>query len=324
MNKRRIGRSDLQVAPLAFGGNVFGWTADETMSFKLLDEFVGQGFDLVDTADVYSAWAPGNHGGESETIIGRWLKRSGNRDKIVLATKCGMAMAPTLGKKSLAKKYIFSAVDDSLKRLQVDHIDLYQAHTDDADTPLEETLDAFTQLIKQGKVRVIGASNYKGKRLLEALHVSERNKLARYECLQPEYNLYDRPDYEQDLEQVCSKNEIGVITYFSLARGFLSGKYRSPEDLGKSPRGEGVKKYLNDRGTRILAALDKVAREYKSTPARVSLAWLIARPSVTAPIASATSTEQLGDLIEAAKLTLDKATIEFLNEASEYQASSVR
>jgi aryl-alcohol dehydrogenase-like predicted oxidoreductase len=324
MNKRRLGRSELHVAPLAFGGNVFGWTADETASFKLLDAFVDQGFDLVDTADVYSAWAPGNQGGESETILGKWLKRSGARDRIVLATKCGMNMGPTLGKKSLSKKYIFRAVDDSLKRLQVDHIDLYQAHIDDPDTPLEETLDAYTQLIKQGKVRFIGASNYKAERLSESLRISEQNKLARFECLQPEYNLYDRQDYEQSLEPVCSKNELGVITYFSLARGFLSGKYRSVEDLGKSPRGEGVKKYLNDRGTRILSALDKVSKELKSTPTRVALAWIIARPSVTAPIASATTVDQLRDLIESTKLALDKSHIEILNQASEYIETKAR
>jgi aryl-alcohol dehydrogenase-like predicted oxidoreductase len=320
MKKNRIGQSELEVAPLAFGGNVFGWTADEKMSFRLLDEFVDAGFDLIDTADIYSRWHPGNEGGESEIIIGRWLKSTGKRDAVVIATKVGMEMGPD--KKGLSRKYINQAVDDSLKRLRVDHIDLYQAHEDDKSTRLEETLDAFNQLVKAGKVRVLGASNYSAERLAEALSVSEENGLARYECLQPEYNLYDRADYEQALEPLCLKNKIGVISYFSLARGFLSGKYRSEADLGQSARGHGVKKYLNDRGYRILRALDEVAKKYATTPARVAIAWLIARPSITAPIASATKSEQLTDLIASTKLELEKSAIQLLDQASEYNLAS--
>ncbi|MBI4534181.1 MAG: aldo/keto reductase [Candidatus Melainabacteria bacterium] len=321
MIKRRLGRSDLQVAPLAFGGNIFGWTASEEVSFKLLDGFVDAGLNLIDTADVYSVWAPGHTGGESETIIGRWLKRSGKRDAVLIATKVGMNMSADLGPKSLSRKYIIDSVDGSLKRLQIDCIDLYQAHIDDPGMALDETLEAFTQLIRQGKVRAIGASNYKAERLSEALRVSEQRGLARFESLQPEYNLYDRVDFEQQLEPLCLKNELGVITYFSLARGFLSGKYRSVADLGKSQRGEGIKKYLNERGFRIVSALEEVAREHEATPAQVALAWLIARPSVTAPIASATNIEQLSDLVAAARLQLDAEAVRLLDEASEYAAA---
>jgi aryl-alcohol dehydrogenase-like predicted oxidoreductase len=314
MKKRQLGRSGLQVSPLCFGGNVFGWTADEATSFNLLDGFTDAGLNFIDTADVYSRWVPGHTGGESETIIGKWLKESGKRDKVIIATKLGMEMAAD--KKGLSRAYMMRAVEDSLRRLQTDYIDLYQSHTDDASIRLEETMRAFAELIEQGKVRAIGASNYKADRLAESLAVSRRLGIPRYESLQPFYNLYDRDRYEAELEPLCLKEEIGVISYFSLAKGFLSGKYRSEADLSKSPRGQGVKAYLDERGFRILAALDELAEQYNATPAQVSLAWLIARPSITAPIASATTLEQLDDLIAATKLELDEAAIEKLNEAS--------
>lgn len=316
MQKRKLGKSGLTVAPLAFGCNVFGWTADESTAFKLLDAFVDAGLNLLDTADVYPVWHPGNVGGESEAIIGNWLKKSDKRDKVVVATKVGMKMAPSLGTESLSREYIFSSVESSLKRLQIETIDLYQAHTDCPVTPLEETLEAFTDLIKQGKVRSIGASNYTGDRLKAALAVSSANGLARYETMQPEYNLYERENYENNLEPICVAEGLGVLSYFSLARGFLSGKYRSEADLNQSPRGAGVKKYLNERGFRIVDALHKVAGELQSTPARVAIAWLIARPSITAPIASATTLAQLEDLVEAAKLTLDSSAMAILDQAS--------
>jgi aryl-alcohol dehydrogenase-like predicted oxidoreductase len=316
MNKRKLGKSGIEVAPLAFGGNVFGWTVDEAMSFKLLDAFVAAGFNLIDTADVYSRWAPGNKGGESETIIGKWLKQSGKRQKVVIATKVGMEMAPD--KKGLKKQYIFESVEDSLRRLQTDYIDLYQSHKDDPETPLEETLEAYAELIKQGKVRAIGASNFSAERLGEALEVSNRHGYPRYESLQPLYNLYDREEYETKLEPIVQKNSLGVIPYYALASGFLTGKYRSEADLSKSARGQGIKKYLNERGFGILRALDEVSERYNSTPARVAIAWLLARPSITAPIASATNLEQLNDLIDATKLNLDSDAIEVLNRASAY------
>ncbi len=314
MTKRKLGNSGLEVSPLAFGGNVFGWTADESTSFKLLDAFVAAGLNLIDTADVYSRWSPGNRGGESETIIGKWLRKSGNRDRVVIATKVGMEMGP--GEKGLAPTYIRRAVERSLERLQVDTIDLYQSHEDDTNTPLEETLGAFSELARQGRVRAIGASNYSAARLGEALRVSLANDLPRYECLQPNYNLYDRAGFEAELEPLCRREGLGVISYYSLAAGFLTGKYRSDADLAKSARGAKVKNYLNERGFRILAALDGVAARYRSTPARVALAWLIARPGVTAPIASATSVEQLNDLVEATRLSLDAEAVEALNRAS--------
>ena len=314
MEKRQLGKSELQFAPLAFGGNVFGWTADEPTSFRLLDAFVAAGFNFIDTADLYSRWKPGNQGGESETIIGKWLRQRGNRDRVIIATKVGMDMGD--GKKGLSAAYIRRAAEDSLARLQTDYIDLYQSHTDDTETPLEETLGAFAQLVAQGKVRAIGASNYSGKRLAEAIDVSRQHGYPRYESLQPNYNLYDRAEYETDMEPVCLEHSVGVISYYSLASGFLTGKYRSEADLAKSPRGKGVQAYLNERGFRILQALDEVAAAHHSTPAQVALAWLIARPSITAPIASATSLEQLDDLIAAAHLELDQAPIEKLDQAS--------
>lgn len=314
MEKRTIGSSSLSVAPLAFGGNVFGWTADESTSFQLLDAFVAAGFNLIDTADVYSRWVPGHQGGESETIIGKWLKQSGKRDQVVIATKLGAEMASD--KKGLSKGYIQREVDESLRRLQTDYIDLYQSHYDDLDTPIEETLEAFGQLVTAGKVRFIGASNFTPDRLTQSLELSAKNGYPAYQSLQPEYNLYDRQKYEHDYEPVVNKYGLGVINYFSLASGFLTGKYRSEADFGKSQRGQGMKKYLNDRGFRILNALDEIAEQYKATPAQVSLAWLMAHPGITAPIASATSVDQLHDIAKAADLKLNKAAIEKLTTAS--------
>jgi aryl-alcohol dehydrogenase-like predicted oxidoreductase len=320
MQNRKLGNTGFKVAPLALGGNVFGWTADEATSFKLLDAFVDKGFSLIDTADVYSRWVPGHKGGESETIIGNWLKKSGKRGDVVIATKVGTAMGEE--KRGLSAAYIQRAVEDSLRRLQTDYIDLYQAHKDDPNTPLAETMGAFTELLRQGKVRAIGASNYSGQRLAEALEVGKREELASYQTLQPEYNLYDRFAYESDLEPVCQKHALGVICYYSLASGFLTGKYRAEGDLSKSPRGQTVKKYLDARGFRILDALDHVAKQHNSTPTQVALAWLIARPSITAPIASATNLKQLDDLVQAANLELDRASIDLLNEASEQNPRS--
>jgi len=316
MEKREIGKSGIKVYPFALGSNVFGWTIDEPISFNILDAYVDAGLDLIDTADVYSRWKPGNRGGESETIIGNWIKKYGKRDKVIIATKVGKPMSED--KRGLSKAYITKAVEASLKRLQTDYIDLYQSHDDDKNTSLLETLETYTDLIKQGKVRAIGASNYSGDRLKEALHVSKDNGLAAYECLQPEYNLYQREHYETELEPVCRENNIGVINYYSLASGFLTGKYRSEADLSKSPRGQGVKKYLDDRGYKILAAIDKVAVEYKTTPASVALAWLIARPGITAPIASATTVKQLHEIIASVNLNLKSDATSLLTKASSY------
>jgi len=315
MQQRALGRSGLMVAPWAFGGNVFGWTADAKTSFDLLDAFVGAGFNLVDTADVYSRWASGHSGGESETLIGQWLKRdAGNRRRIVLATKVGKEMGP--GQKGLAPAYIRRAVEASLRRLGTDHIDLYQSHDDDADTPMEDTLAAYGELIAQGKVRAIGASNFSAERLALALETSRRHGLPRYECLQPLYNLYDRAPYEAELQPLCRREGLGVINFFALAKGFLTGKYRSEADLGKSPRGGGVKAYLDERGLRILAALDEVSAQWQATPAQVALAWQMARPGITAPIASATSLAQFDELAGAARLQLDAAALARLDAAS--------
>jgi aryl-alcohol dehydrogenase-like predicted oxidoreductase len=316
MEKRKLGKSGLEIAPLIFGGNVFGWTVDEARSFELLDAFVAAGFNGIDTADAYSRWVPGNQGGESETIIGKWLKARGGRERMIIATKVGMEMGPAY--KGLSRGYIMQAVEASLKRLQTGYIDLYQSHIDDATVPLEETLEAHYRLIEQGKVRAIGASNYSGARLREALRICDSRHWPRYESLQPNYNLYDRADFERDAEAVCLEKDIGVITYFSLASGFLTGKYRSKEDFKKSPRGDRMADRLNERGLRILAALDQVSARFNATPAQVALAWLIARPSVTAPIASATSVAQLSDLIKGAQLKLDKEAIANLNAASRY------
>ncbi len=314
MQKRSLGDSGLEIAPLALGGVVFGRNVDERESFRILDAFTAAGFNLIDTANVYSIWVPGHSGGESETVIGNWLKVGGKRDKVLIATKVGFPMAPD--RKGLSRAQILREVDDSLKRLQTDRIDLYQAHIDDPDTPMEETLDAFAQLIRTGKVRAIGASNFSAERLAESLRISGKEGLPSYTSLQPWYNLYDRAKYEKDLEPLCRKEALGVIPYFSLASGFLTGKYRSEQDLGKSIRGTSVQGYLNERGYRILRALDEVAARLHTTPAAVSLAWLMARPGITAPIASATSLLQLGALIEASRITLDHDSLALLNQAS--------
>ena len=311
---RELGHSGLHVAPLALGGNVFGWNVDEKVSFALLDAFVEAGFNLVDTADMYSSWAPGNRGGESETIIGRWLQRSGKREQVVLATK----VAKWAERPGLSADNIAAAIDDSLRRLHTDVVDLYQAHEDDESVPLEETLGAFARLIEAGKVRAIGASNYSATRLREALQISADYHLPRYESLQPEYNLYDRAGYEAELEPLAREQELGVIGYYALARGFLSGKYRSAADAGKSRvrGGEVAAQYLNPRGLRILTALDDVAASHTATPAQIALAWLIARPGITAPIVSATRVEQLHDVLAAARLQLSAQDIAQLDAAS--------
>ncbi len=314
MEKRALGGSGFSVAPFAFGGNVFGWTADEPTSFRLLDAFVDAGFSLIDTADSYSRWVPGHQGGESESVIGRWIARRGRHDDVVIATKVGSDMG--LGKKYLGRNYIMQSAELSLRRLQIDAIDLYQSHWDDPDTPLDETLEAYTRLVEQGKVKAIGASNLDAARLTHALAVSARHGLPRYETLQTSYNLYDRATFEGPLAAVCARERLGVITYFSLAAGFLTGKYRSEADFAKSARGGGMKKYLNPRGHAILAALDQVAARYQVTPAQVALAWLIARPGVTAAIASATSLAQLSELIAATRLALDADAVAVLDRAS--------
>jgi aryl-alcohol dehydrogenase-like predicted oxidoreductase len=311
MEQRRLGKSDLHVSPLCLGGNVFGWTADEAVSFALLDGFVAAGFNFIDTADVYSKWAPGHHGGESETILGDWLKRRGKRDDVVIATKVGSEMGP--GKKGLSKAYIARAVEESLRRLGTDYIDLYQSHRDDPDTPIEETLEAYGALIKAGKVRAIGASNFTAERLAASLEASVQHGLPRYETLQPEYNLMVR-DFEQALAPLCRRHGLGVIPYFGLASGFLTGKYRSKADLKQSQRGEDVEAYLTARGFKVLDALDAIAERRDATPAQVALAWLMTK--VTAPIASATSLKQLGDLVASARLKLEPADIKMLETAS--------
>jgi aryl-alcohol dehydrogenase-like predicted oxidoreductase len=314
MEQRRLGPSSISIPPLVFGGNVLGWSADEATSFKLLDQCVEAGLNAIDTADVYSRWVPGHQGGESETIIGRWLKKRGKRDDVKILTKCGMEM-PGRGK-GLSPAWIKQAIDDSLKRLQTDYVDLYQAHADDPSTPLADTLGTYGELIRAGKVRAIGASNYTAPRLEEAMETSRKNNLPAYVSLQPHYNLVERPLYEDALEAVCQKHKLGVIPYYSLASGFLTGKYRSAADFGKSPRGRGAGKYLEGKGPKVLAALDQIAKDTKSTPAQVSLAWMMARPSITAPIASASKPEQMDDLVKATSLKLSAAQIAALNAAS--------
>jgi aryl-alcohol dehydrogenase-like predicted oxidoreductase len=312
MHRRKLGQSGLEIAPLAFGGNVFGWTADAATSHALLDAFVDHGFNLIDTADVYSSWAPGHQGGESETVIGDWLRKSGRRDDVLIATK----VAKWSRFPGLSPKNIQAAAEDSLRRLGIDHIDLYQAHEDDTSVPLADTLGAFSRLIEQGKVRAIGASNYSAARLAETLAVSKKQGLPRYECLQPEYNLIARAGYEAELEPLIRRENVGVIGYFALASGFLTGKYRSEADFGKSVRGDRMGRYLDARGLAILAALDAVAGAHRATPAQVALAWLMARPGLTAPIASATSIAQLDELMAAANLSLSAADIAALDTAS--------
>ena len=314
MKKRKLGNSGIEIYPLALGGNVFGWTVDETTAFGILDAFVGAGGNLIDTADSYSTWVAGHKGGESESIIGKWLKKSGNRGRVVIATKVGSEVGP--GRKGLSKGYILRAVEESLRRLQTDVIDLYQSHRDDPGTPVEETLEAYAHLVKQGKIRAIGASNFSAERLSQSLQTSKERGYPAYQSLQPKYNLYDRAEYEQSFEPLCRENGLGVITYYSLASGFLTGKYHSENDLTKSIRGQGVRLYLNKRGFRILEALDQVAGKYNTKPATISLAWLMARPGITAPIASATSIEQLSDLTAATRLEIDDSSLALLNKAS--------
>ena len=315
MKLRPLGRSGLHVSPLCLGGNVFGWTIDEATSFAILDAWLDAGMNFVDTADVYSIWAPGHAGGESETIVGKWLKRSGKRDRVVLATKVGKPMGE--GKSGLSKAYIRSAVEASLERLQTDVIDLYQSHDDDAATPLEETMGAFADLITEGKVRAIGASNYTAPRLLAALDTSARLGLPRYESLQPLFNLIDRAPYEDALESVCVEHGIGVINFYGLAAGFLTGKYRSEADVTKSARGANtVKKYLNPRGLAVLGALDAVSANIGATQGQIALAWQMARPGITAPIVSATSLTQLEEIVGAARLKLDTPSTELLDRVS--------
>lgn len=317
MQYRPLGRSGLATAPLVLGGNVFGWTADEAASHAVLDAFVDGGFNLIDTADIYSHWAPGHQGGESEAVIGRWLRASGKRHRVLVATKVGKPMGDEAsGRRGLGRRWIRQAVEDSLRRLQTDHVDLYQSHEDDPATPLEETMSAFAELIREGKVRAIGASNYSAPRLAEALAVSARLGLPRYETLQPLFNLADRAPFEAELQPLCVREGLGVVNFFGLARGFLSGKYRSEADLGKSPRGGGVKAYLNERGQRILAALDTVAAQRRATPAQVALAWQLAQPGITAPIVSATSVAQWQELAGAATLRLDATQLRLLDDAS--------
>lgn len=320
MQKRRLGANGPEVPVVCLGGNVYGWTLPEKEAFRQFDQALDHGLNFIDTADVYSRWAPGHQGGESETIIGNWFSKSSKRKQIILATKVGMDMGE--GRKGLKPAYICQAVEASLRRLQTDYIDLYQAHQDDQETPLEETLKTFDDLVKAGKIRYIGASNYSGKRLAEALETSRRNSLASYISLQPHYNLVEREQFETDLLPVVQKYQLGVIPYFSLAAGFLSGKYHGKQDAEKAARGAMVRKYLNDWGFGVIAALEQIAQAKASTPARVALAWLMDQPGITAPIASATSDQQLNDLAEAAKLKLDRESIQKLNEASSKQATA--
>ncbi|QIL71493.1 aldo/keto reductase [Diaphorobacter sp. HDW4B] len=313
---RALGRSSLQVSPLCFGGNVFGWTVDEATSFSLLDAWLDSGMNFVDTADVYSRWVPGHAGGESEVIIGQWLKKSpAKRKQLVLATKVGKDMGD--GKVGLHPKYIKQAVDASLKRLNTDYIDLYQSHDDDPNIPFEDVLGTFGDLIAAGKVRAIGASNYTAERLAAALDVSEKHRLARYESLQPLYNLYDRAVFEKELQTLCAERGVGVINFYALAAGFLTGKYRTAADVNKSARGpKTVGLYLNDRGLRIVNALDAVATRLNAKPSEVAIAWLLTRSAIAAPIASASNPEQLQSLIRAASLTLDDEALKVLEVAS--------
>jgi len=314
MQLRPLGKTGLSIAPLVFGGNVFGWTADEKTSFDLLDAFTGAGFNAIDTADAYSRWVPGNEGGESEMIIGKWLKRSGiARDKVVIITKVGSDMGQ--GRRDLRKAWIVEEVENSLRRLQTDHIDLYLSHWPDPETPYEETLEAHAGLLKAGKVRAFGASNLDAGQLQASFEAADRAGLPRYGALQPEYNLYDRAGFEGPLADLCRREDIGVITYYSLASGFLSGKYRSKADTQGKARGGGVARYLDDKGLRILAALDSVSAETGAAPAEIALAWLMAKPAVTAPIASATSLAQLASLTKAAALTLSADQMAALDRA---------
>ncbi|MDG2175538.1 MAG: aldo/keto reductase [Gammaproteobacteria bacterium] len=318
MQKKTLGDSSLEVAPLAFGGNVFGWTADEPTSFELLNAFVDAGFNLIDTANMYSSWAPGNVGGESEAVIGNWLKQGQvSREDVVIVTKVGINMEHPWDHSlaSLSRESIMTEVENSLRRLQTDYIDLYLSHIDDPKTPMEETLAAYDELVKSGKVRFIGASNFTKDRLEEALRISKENNLATYVALQPHYNLYHREDYEGGLQDFCVANNIGVFTYFSLASGFLAGKYRNEADLEGSSRGDFVKGMLNKRGFNILSVLDEVAAQLAVHPVQVALAWLMAQPGLVAPIASATNLDQLQEIMGSANLELSDSQLEQLNES---------
>jgi len=321
MEKRELGRSGILVAPFALGGNVFGWTVGESAGFEILDAFTLSGFNLIDTADVYSTWVSGNSGGESETMIGEWMKKRKNRKNIVIATKVGKPMGPE--KKGLSEKYIRQALESSLKRLQTDYIDLYQSHDDDPSVPMEETLGTYNDLIGEGKILAIGASNFTAVRLAKALEISKANGYARYETLQPPYNLYDR-SIENDIQPLCVQEEIGVIPYFSLASGFLTGKYRNESDLIKSVRGKGILKYLDAKGLKILSALDEVSAKYNSSPATMALAWLMTRPAIVAPIASATTVEQLKDLLKAVEINLDAESIDLLAGGAKLESQGLK
>lgn len=314
MEKRELGNSGLQVSPLCFGGNVFGWTVDEKQSFTLLDAFIDAGFNFIDTADTYSWWVPGNTGGESETIIGKWMAERKNRDQIILSTKTGSQNneRPV----NVSKEFIISSIEGSLRRLKTDYIDLYQTHFDDENTPVEETLAAYDQLVKEGKVRVIGTSNMSPERIRESLKVSETEGFPKYQTLQPLYNLMERESYEKELMGIVEANNMGVLSYYSLASGFLTGKYRSKDDLKKSQRGGAVKKYLDKKGIRVLEALDTISEKHHTTQAAISLAWLMASPTITSPIVSATSLKQMESIIKAPQLKLDREDMDLLNEVS--------
>jgi len=316
MEKRELGKSGLKVAPLTFGGNVFGWTIDKQQSFKILDEFVDAGFNFIDTADTYSWWVDGNKGGESEAIIGEWFAQRKNREKIILSTKVGSQNNEH--PKDVSKKFILESVEQSLRRLKTDYIDLYQTHFDDEITPVEETLSAYQQLIKEGKVRVIGTSNMSPERIRESLKAAEKEGLPKYQTLQPLYNLMERKDYEKELQAIVKENNMGVLSYSSLASGFLTGKYRGKDDLDKSQRGGGIEKYLNEKGFKVLEALDNISAKHGTTQAAVSLAWLLDRPTITAPIVSATSLKQMESIIKAPQLSLDKEDMDVLNEVSDF------
>jgi aryl-alcohol dehydrogenase-like predicted oxidoreductase len=316
MQSRALGASGLSIAPIVLGGNVFGWTIDEPQSFAILDAFTDRGFNCIDTADIYSLWKPGNHGGESETIIGNWFKRSSKRDKVILTTKVGLDLGG--GRKGLSKKYILEEVETSLRNLKTDYIDLYQSHRDDPETPIEETLEAYALLIDQGKIRAIAASNFTADRLTAAMDLSDKNKLPTYTALEPEYNLYDRQNYEQNLVPIAGRFNLGVIPYFSLASGFLTGKYKSKDDTKGANRGSRVEKYFTPRGEKILKALEAVAQDTGETQASISLAWLLAQPTITAPIASATKVSHLESMFAAVDLKLEKSALDKLTQASAY------
>ncbi|WP_295244127.1 aldo/keto reductase [uncultured Brevundimonas sp.] len=314
--KRKLGSSGLDIAPLVFGGNVFGWTADEATSFALLDAFVEAGFDAIDTADAYSRWVPGHSGGESETIIGKWLKARGRRDDVKILTKVGSDMGQ--GHNDLSPAWIETAVEASLRRLQTDYIDLYQTHWPDPKTPQDETLRALDKLVQAGKVRAIGTSNHSAEQVSEALDISQREGLAAYATIQPHYNLYSRDTFEGGLQDLAVQKGLGVITYFSLESGFLTGKYKTVDQIAGTKREGMLKDKFDERGVRILAVLDAVAQKNEATSAQVALAWLLAQPGVTAPIVSATSTEQLADTLKAATLKLSDEDLAELAEASAY------